>query len=605
MSSKPCVDGETGGWRKNSAVSVAEHAEIALRSARWFGPADISGLQHRAVLRAEGFADVGRSGRPVVGICNSWSELVNCNLHFRGIAEAVKRGVLGAGGLPLEFPALALGESLMKPTAMMFRNLMAMDVEESLRAYPFDSVVLIGGCDKSTPAQLMGAASVDIPSIMITGGPAQPGHFRGHDISTATDLWRYVDEFRAGRLTESDLAELESSLQPSVGHCSEMGTASTMTALVEALGMALPGSSAIPAVHSRRYSTAEETGARAVGLAREGLRPSTILSECAFENAITLLMALGGSTNGVVHLIALAGRVGLELSLDRFDEISRRTPVLANVQPSGSYLFQDIHRAGGVHALLAELSPLLATDAITVTGGSLGESIEGATVSDPDVIRPFEDPLRPTGAIGVLRGNLAPRGAIIKVSAASPDLLLHRGPAVVFDDVRDLARRIDDPELDVTSDSVLVLKNAGPRGGPGMPEWGALPIPAKLLRQGVTDMVRVSDARMSGTAFGTVVLHVTPESAAGGPLAAVENGDPIVLDYESRRLEVDIPAEELPRRLQRQKLPEPRYRRGYGALYVEHVLQADEGCDFEFLRKGDEPAEDLPVGILEGWLGGW
>jgi dihydroxy-acid dehydratase len=577
----------------------------SLRSARWFAPTDVSGLMHRASLRSEGFGAVAQSGRPVVGICNSWSELVSCNLHFRAVAEAVRRGVLAAGGLPIEFPALSLGEVLMKPTAMMFRNLMAMDVEESLRAYPFDAVVLISGCDKSTPAQLMGAASVDLPSIMITGGPSLPGHFRGRDIGAATDLWHYLAEFRAGRMTQAELDELEAALYPSVGHCSEMGTASTMTALVEALGMTLPGTSSIPATHSRRYAAAEETGARAVELVREGLRPSAILTEDAFNNAITLLMALGGSTNAVVHLVALAGRVGVDLPLDRFDEISSRTPVLANVQPSGTYLFQDIYRAGGIPAVLSELAPLLAADALTVTGKPLTDSLTGCASTNRDVISSLDRPLRPNGAIGVVRGNLAPRGAIVKLSTASPDLLSHRGPAVVFDDIGDLARRIDDPALDVSADSVLVLRNAGPRGGPGMPEWGMLPIPAKLLRAGVEDMVRISDARMSGTAFGTAILHVTPEAAVGGPLAAVQDGDPIVLDYSRRLLELDIPAAELDRRLKTVPRPRPHYRRGYGALYLENVLQADEGCDFGFLRKGDEPTEDMPLGILEGAIGGW
>jgi dihydroxy-acid dehydratase len=522
------------------------------------------------------------------------------------LAEAVKRGVLSAGGLPVEFPAIALGETLMKPSAMLFRNLLSMDVEESLRAYPFDAVVLIGGCDKSIPGQLMGAASVDIPAIMITGGPAEAGFFRGKPISTATDLWRFADDFRAGAMDADEMAELEGSLQPTVGHCNEMGTASTMAAVVEALGLSLPGTAAIPAVHARRYSLAEATGARAVGLAREGLRPSLIMTAEAFNNAITLLMALGGSTNSVIHLIAMAGRAGVDLPLEHFDEIARRTPVLANIQPSGSYLFQDLHRAGGVPAVLAELRSILTLDSMTVTGQPLGASIDDRGAIDREVIRPLDNPLRAQGAIGVLRGNLAPRGAIIKASAASSDLLVHRGPAVVFENIADLGRRIDDPALEVTADSVLVLRNAGPRGGPGMPEWGALPIPAKLLRQGVRDMVRLSDARMSGTAFGTCVLHVAPESAAGGPLAVVRDGDPIVLDYDNRRLELDISAEELNHRMRALAPAKPIYRRGYGALYVEHVLQADEGCDFDFLqRSDDEPAQDLPLGLLEGWHGGW
>jgi dihydroxy-acid dehydratase len=558
------------------------------------------------VLRSEGFGPSLSGDRPLVGICNTWSELVNCNLHFRALAEAVKRGVLSAGGLPVEFPAIALGETLMKPTAMLFRNLLSMDVEESLRAYPFDAVVLIGGCDKSIPGQLMGAASVDIPAIMITGGPAEAGLFRGKPISTATDLWRFADNFRAGEMDAEEMSELEGSLQPTVGHCNEMGTASTMAAIVEALGLSLPGSSAIPAVHARRYILAEATGARAVALARDEFRPSQILTAEAFNNAITLLMALGGATNGVIHLLAIAGRAGVDLPLERFDEIARRTPVLANIQPSGSYLFQDLHRAGGVPAVLAELRSILALESLTVTGKALGASIDDNRAIDRDVIRPLDNPLQAQGAIGVLRGNLAPRGAIIKVSAASSELLVHRGPAVVFENITDLGRRIDDPALEVTADSVLVLRNAGPRGGPGMPEWGALPIPAKLLRKGVRDMVRLSDARMSGTAFGTCVLHVTPESAAGGPLAVVRDGDPIVLDYENRRLQLDIPPDELTQRMKALTPAKPIYRRGYGALYVEHVLQADEGCDFDFLRRrDDEPIQDLPLGLLEGWHGGW
>jgi dihydroxy-acid dehydratase len=578
-----------------------------LRSARWFGPEDISGLVHRAVLRTGGFAGGWREDRPIVGICNSYSELVNCNLHFRALAEAVRRGVYAAGGLPVEFPAMSLGETLMKPTAMMFRNLMAMDVEETLRAYPFDAAVLIASCDKTIPAQLMGAASVDLPAIMITGGPADPGYFRGREISTATDLWRYADEYRAGRMDTADMAELEASLQPSVGHCNEMGTASTMSALVEALGMSLPGSASVPATHAGRYAAAEATGTRAVQLVREDLRPSRVLTRSAFRNAITLLNALGGSTNAVVHLLAIAGRLGVDLTLDDFDELSARTPIVADVQPSGSHLFHDVHRAGGIPAVLAELSSLLEDDVVTVSGGSLLESIGDAKTTDLGVIRPLDDPIREKGAVGVVRGNLAPRGALIKLSAASPNLLRHRGRAVVFEDVTDLARRIDDPALDVDADSVLVLKSAGPRGGPGMPEWGALPVPGKLIRAGVTDMVRVSDARMSGTAFGTVVLHVTPESAVGGPLAAVEDGDPIVLDYEQRALELDIPPAELERRLAELAPQESRYARGYRRLYVDHVLQADEGCDFDFLRRpaGAPPEDDLPTGILEGWIGGW
>jgi dihydroxy-acid dehydratase len=573
-----------------------------LRSARWFGGQDLAGFIHRASLHAEGISRAALVGRPVVGICNSWSELVNCNLHFRSLAEAVKRGVLQAGGLPLEFPTISLGENLMKPTAMLFRNLMAMDVEECIRAYPLDAVVLLGGCDKTVPAQLMGAASADVPAIMITGGPSQPAWFRGRELGAGTDLWHYVDELRAGRMSQDEFAELEAVSTTSYGHCNEMGTASTMASLVEALGMSLPGTASIPAVDAERVRAAEATGARAVALAREELRPSQILNADAFDNAITLLMAIGGGTNAVVHLLALAGRAGVPLTLDRFHELSQRTPLLANVRPSGEHLVEQLHRAGGIAAVLNELAPLLHGDATTVTGASLADGFAGAEALDRDVIASLASPLATEGGIAVVRGSLAPDGALIKRSAADPSLLSHRGPAVVFEDIEDVAARIDDPSLDVTADSVLVLRNAGPKGGPGMPEWGQLPLPKKLLAQGVTDMVRISDARMSGTAFGTVVLHVAPEAAAGGPLRAVRDGDPIVLDVASQRLDLDIPSAELAERLERLGAPEPKYTRGYGALYLEHVLQANEGCDFDFLRgRGDSE----PLGLLSGWIGGW
>jgi len=580
--------------------------EQRLRSAQWFGHRDLAGFIHRASIHAEGISGAALDGRPVIGICNSWSELVNCNLHFRGLAESVKRGVLLAGGLPLEFPTLSLGENLMKPTAMLFRNLMAMDVEESIRAYPLDAVVLLGGCDKTVPAQLMGAASANVPAIMVTGGPAQPGVFRGRELGVGTDLWHYVDELRAGRMTDAEFAELEAAATPSFGHCNEMGTASTMASLVEALGMALPGTACIPAVDAARHRAAEATGTRAVSLAREELRPAAILTPAAFDNAITLLMALGGGTNAVLHLLALAGRVGVPLTLGRFDELSRRTPRLVNLRPSGEHLVEALHHAGGIPAVLRELGSLVDGEAPTVTGRPLGEEIAGAAVLDRAVIAALDMPLAAEGGIAVLRGTLAPDGAIIKRSAATASLLRHRGPAVVFEDVYDVQARIDDPALDVTADSVLVLRNSGPKGGPGMPEWGQIPIPAKLLRAGVTDLVRVSDARMSGTAFGTVVLHVAPESAAGGPLAAVRDGDPIVLDVESRRLDLDLPDDEIGRRLAAVEPRRPAYRRGYGALFLDHVLQANLGCDFGFLRARDgEPPESEPLGLLHGWVGGW
>jgi len=589
--------------RRGEAASVDGSR---LRSSRWFAGEDLAGFIHRTSVHLEGISHAALRGRPVVGVCNSWSELVSCNLHFRSLADAVKRGILLAGGLPLEFPTISLGENLMKPTTMLFRNLMSMDVEECIRAYPLDAVVLLGGCDKTVPAQLMGAASAGVPSIMATGGPAPPTRFRGKTLSAGTDLWHYVENLRAGRMTHEEFDELEAVATRSCGHCNEMGTASSMTCVVEALGMCLPGTATIPAVDAERQRAAEETGRRAVELAREGPRPAEILTSEAFDNAITMLAAIGGSTNVVLHLLALAGRVGVPLTLQRFDEISRRTPLLVNVLPSGEHLVEDLHQAGGVPALLRELEPLLDLHALTARGDTLGEWLTTAGPPDRKVISSFEEPLAPVGGLAIVQGSLAPDGAIIKRSAATAELLRHRGPAVVFEDVYDVQNRIDDPALDVGPESVLVLRNSGPKGGPGMPEWGQVPIPEKLLRKGVTDMVRVSDARMSGTAFGTVVLHVAPESAVGGPIALLEDGDPIVLDVEGRRIDIDVPATELRRRAARLSPTEPKYRRGYGALYLGHVLQANEGCDFDFLRAlADIEAEIEPLGLLSGWIGGW
>jgi dihydroxy-acid dehydratase len=571
------------------------------RSERWFGGHDLAGFIHRASLHTEGLSRDALRDRPVIGICNSWSELVNCNLHFRGLAAAVRRGVLLAGGLPLEFPTISLGENLMKPTAMLFRNLMAMDVEESIRSYPLDAVVLIGGCDKTVPAQLMGAASANVPAIMLTGGPSRPAVFRGRELGAGTDLWHYADELRAGRMTQAEFDELEQASAASVGHCNEMGTASTMAAVLEALGMSLPGTAAIPAVDAERVRAAAATGARAVGLAQEGLAPSQILTPEAFDNAITTLMAIGGGTNAVIHLLAIAGRVGVPLTLDRFHELSERTPMLVNVRPAGEHLVEQLHRAGGIPAVLGELGDLIDMNAVTVTGGPL----VAAEVHDRGVIASRDAPLQREGGIAVVRGSLAPDGALIKRSAASPELLRHRGPAVVFESVYDVAERIDDNALEIEANSVLVLRNAGPRGGPGMPEWGQVPIPKRLLERGVTDMVRVSDARMSGTAFGTVVLHVAPEAAAGGPLRAVRTGDPIVLDVGEQRLDLDIPTPEIERRLAELGPTEPVYTRGYGALYLQHVMQANEGCDFDFLRGRSAEDATEPLGLLSGWVGGW
>src|SRR5438093_6626744 len=548
-----------------------------LRSAAWFEAPGEAGVAHRAYLKSEGITQRALSNGPVIGIANSWSEFVNCNLHFRSLAEAVKRGVLQAVVLPLEFPTISLCEVMMKPTTMLYRNLMAMDVEESLRAYPMDAVVLLVGCDKTIPAALMGAASVDLPTIVVTGGPAQAGIFGGREVSAGTDLWHYTDEYRAGRMSTAEYEELEAALVPSTGHCSEMGTASTMSTLIEALGLALPGSAAIPAVDSRRSASAEAAGRRAVQIALEGLRPSQLLTREAFDNAIKVLAAVGGSTNAIVHLLALAGRVGVPLRLSRFDELSRQTPMIVNVRPSGRHLFEDVQRAGGVPAVLKELLPLLHGDAPTVTGQSLGANVATANVHDRDVIASLDRPFQARGAIAVLTGSLAPNGAVIKRSAATSALEKHTGPAVVFTDVDDLVNRVDDPELDITPNSVMVLKNGGPKGAPGMPEWGQLPIPAKLLRQGVTDMVRISDARMSGTSYGTVALHVDPESALGGTLALVENGDTIELDVERRALNLAVPDEELARRRARWIPPEPHYARGYVRLFLHHVTTYQQG----------------------------
>jgi dihydroxy-acid dehydratase len=565
-----------------------------LRSRNWFGRQDLDGFVHRSWLKAEGFSDHVFDGRPVIGIANSWSELTNCNAHLRQLADAVKRGVWSAGGCPLEFPTISLGEVLMKPTTMLFRNLMAMDVEECIRAYPLDAVVLLSGCDKTTPAMLMGAASADVPAIMVTGGPMLRGRWRTEDLGSGTDNWRLWAERRAERLSDEEWAEAESCMSRSNGHCMVMGTASTMASMAEALGMTLPGNAAIPAPDSRRYALAELAGRRAVEMARDGgPRPSQILTPEAFDNAIRADMAIGGSTNAIIHLVAIAGRAGYPLPLTRFDELSRTTPLLANVRPSGKHLMEDFFYAGGLPAVLKELLPLLHGGAPTVNGRTLADNVRGAACHDPDVIRPLGMPLAREGGTVILTGNLCPGGAVLKQSAASAHLLTHRGRAVVFEDHADIHRRIDDPSVPIDETSVLVLKNVGPRGAPGMPEWGAAPIPARLLKRGVKDMVRISDARMSGTSYGTVVLHVAPESAVGGPLALVRDGDEIALDVPARTLTLRVSDEELARRRAAWTPRAPHYERGYGRLFLDHVLQANEGCDFDFLR-GKTPvrAED-------------
>jgi L-arabonate dehydrase len=556
-----------------------------LRSRNWFGRQDLDGFVHRSWLKAEGFSDVVFDGRPVIGIANSWSELTNCNAHLRQVAEAVKRGVWSAGGFPLEFPTISLGEVLMKPTTMMFRNLMSMDVEECIRGYPLDAVVLLSGCDKTTPAMLMGAASADVPAIMVTGGPMLSGKWRTEELGSGTDGWRLWADKRAGKITDEEFCEAESCMSRSSGHCMVMGTASTMASMAEALGMTLPGNAAIPAADSRRLALAELAGRRAVDMARSGgPRPGQILTAPAFDNAIHALMAIGGSTNAVIHLLALAGRAGVPLSLARFDELSRTTPFLLNVRPSGKYLMEDFFYAGGLPVVLRELLPLLHGGAPTVNGRSLADNVRDVRGWNADVIRPLGMPLAAEGGLAILTGNLCPGGAVIKVSAASAHLLTHRGRAVVFEDHADLHRRIDDPALAIDETSVLVLKQVGPRGAPGMPEWGAAPVPARLLRQGVKDMVRISDARMSGTSYGTVVLHVAPESAVGGPLALVRDGDEIELDVPRRTLSLRVDDAELARRRAAWTPRNAHFSRGYGRLFLDHVLQADEGCDFDFLR---------------------
>jgi dihydroxy-acid dehydratase len=543
------------------------------------------GLTRRAWFKASGFDDIDLT-RPVIGIAQTWSELNHCHLHFRELAEAVKRGVWQAGGWPLEFPTISLGEFHISPTTMLYRNLLAMDTEEMIRAQPLDGVVLLSSCDKNIPAQLMGALSADKPAILLTGGPMLTSKWNGQTLGACTDCRRLTEDLRAGRITPEQYREIEDALARSTGHCMVMGTASTMAALGEALGLSLPGTAAIPAPDSRRLRLCERVGRQIVESTRQNLTPSRLLTPSSFENALRLLMALGGSTNAVIHLIAIAGRLGIPLPLTLFDAISRTTPLLVNLRPSGQYHMEDLFDAGGVPAVLNELAPLLHLDSLTVTGQTLGAAIREQRSAFPqqDVIRPLSNPLAPEGGLAILFGNLCPGGAVLKQSAASPQLLRHGGRAVVFTSQEDLERRIDAPDLDVRPDDVLVLQNIGPQGAPGMPEWGSIAMPKKLLDQGVRDMVRLSDARMSGTAAGTVVLHITPEAAVGGPLALVRDGDRIELDVPARRLSLLVDDAELARRRAAWVPPPPAYRRGYGKLFLDHVLQADAGCDFDFLR---------------------
>jgi dihydroxy-acid dehydratase len=553
-----------------------------LRSQDWFGKQDKDGFIHRSWLKNQGYPDDMFDGRPVIGICNTWSELTPCNGHFRELAEFVKRGVLEAGGFPLEFPVMSLGETQLKPTAMLFRNLASMDVEESIRGNPMDGVVLLMGCDKTTPSLIMGAASCDLPTIGISGGPMLSGRFRGKQIGSGTGVWQMSEDVRAGKMSPEEFTAAESCMHRSKGHCMTMGTASTMASMVEALGVSLPGNAAIPAVDARRYRLAQLSGRRIVEMVREDLVLSKILTRGAFENAIMANAAIGGSTNAVVHLLAIAGRLGVKLELEDWDRHGSQLPCLVNLQPSGHYLMEDFYYAGGLPAVLREIRHVLNQDALTANGKTMGENIKDAPVWNRDVIREFKDPFKAGAGIAVLRGNLAPDGAVIKPSAATPKLLKHRGKAVVFETIEDLKAKIDDPALDIDEHSIMVLKGCGPKGYPGMAEVGNMPLPPKILKKGITDMVRISDARMSGTAYGTVVLHVAPESAAGGPLALVQTGDVIELDVPARKLHLDVSDAELARRKAAWVPPDPP-RRGYYKLYVDHVQQADKGCDLDFL----------------------
>ncbi len=556
-----------------------------LRSQDWFGGTSKDNIIHRSWMKNQGLAPDAFDGRPVIGICNTWSELTPCNAHLRDLAERVKRGVHEAGGVAFEFPVFSCGESNLRPTAMLFRNLASMDVEEALRANPVDGVVLMAGCDKTTPSLLMGAASVDLPAIVVSGGPMLNGKYRGRDVGSGTSIWQFSEAVRGGLMSMEDFLDAEQGMARSAGHCMTMGTASTMASMVEALGMALPHNAAIPAVDARRNVLAHMAGRRIVDLVKEDLRPSAILTKDAFENAIRTCGAIGGSTNAVLHLIAIAGRVGVDLSLDDWDRCGRHIPTLVDLQPSGRFLMEDFYYAGGLPAVLRLLGEReqLHREAMTVTGQTIWENVKGAPVFDADVIRPADNPIVASGGLAVLRGNLAPRGAVLKPSAASPHLMTHRGPAIVFDSIEEYKERIADPDLPATADSILVLRNCGPKGYPGMAEVGNMGLPPKLLKQGVTDMVRISDARMSGTAYGTVILHVAPEAAAGGPLALVRDGDIIAVDVPNRRLHLEIDPAEIERRLADWRPPPLPMQGGYQALYVETVLQADQGADLSFL----------------------
>lgn len=565
-----------------------------LRSHRWLGVTDLRSFGHRSRLRQIGYDTEDWAGKPVIGIINTWSDINPCHVHLRTRAEEVKRGVLQAGGFPIELPALSLSESFVKPTTMLYRNLLAMEVEELLRSHPIDGAVLLGGCDKTTPGLLMGAISMNVPTIFMPAGPMLRGNWHGEVLGSGSDTWKYWDEKRAGKITEAQWEEIEGGIARSFGTCMTMGTAATMMAVAEALGFTLPGVSSIPAPDSNHPRAAKESGRRIVEMVWDDLKPSDILTKQSVDNAIKVHMAMAGSTNCIIHLIAIARRAGIPLEMSRFDELSREVPVIANVRPSGAYLMEDFFYAGGLRALMSQLRSVLDLSAMTVTGKSVGDNIAGAEVYKPDVIKSLNDPVSRDGATAVLTGNLAPRGCVMKPSAAEKRLHKHRGKVIAFEDYNHMAREVERDDLDVTADHILVLKNSGPQGGPGMPEWGMLPIPKKLVKQGVRDMVRISDARMSGTSYGACILHVAPESFVGGPLAFVQTGDEIEIDIPARKIHLHVSDEELARRKAAWAKPAPRYPRGYGALFSDHIGQADDGCDFDFLsRPGQVPEPEI------------
>ena len=557
-----------------------------LRSHRWLGVNDLRSFGHRSRLRQFGYDKPDWDGKPVIGIINTWSDLNACHAHLRSRAEDVKRGVWQAGGFPVELPAMSLSEPFIKPTTMLYRNFLAMETEELLRSHPIDGAVLLGGCDKTTPALIMGAISMGIPAIYVPAGPMLRGNWAGRTLGSGSDVWKYWDEKRAGNISDADWNEMEGGIARSFGTCMVMGTAATMMAIAEAMGLSLPGASSIPAADSSHPRMCSNVGRRIVEMVWDDLTPSKILSPAAFDNAIRVHMALGGSTNAIVHVIAMARRAGVPLDMDRFDEISRQVPVIANITPSGKYLMEDFYYAGGIRALMSELRDLLDLSCLTVTGKTVGENIAGGKVHLPQVIHPLSDPIYAGGATAVLKGNLAPRGCVMKPSAAEQRLCQHRGKVIAFENYNHMAREIERDDLDVTPDHILVLKNAGPQGGPGMPEWGMLPIPKKLVKAGLRDMLRISDARMSGTSYGACILHVAPESFIGGPLAFVQTGDEIEVDVANRRIHLHVSDDELSRRKAAWTPPQPHYQRGYGAMFARHIGQADEGCDFDFLKAG-------------------